>query len=96
MHTFDAMVYVGTVAAERAFWTGVVRALHTCAAPSARLLHPLTLPQNEARVREASRALGMAALKLSPHGARHGGPSHNVFMQLLTLDEVACRGRWRV
>ena len=61
---------------------------------SARLF-TLDLAAFEKLTREAVKALGLAALRLSPHSWRHGGPSHDAYHGLRTLAEIQQRGRWR-
>ena len=58
------------------------------------LLFPLDLATFEKHVKEASAQLGLQKLKLTPHGARHGGPSRAMMLGLLDLKQVAKRGRW--
>ena len=46
-------------------------------------------------MRQASVELNLQRLHLTPHLARHGGISTDVFERVLSLEEGAKRGHWR-
>jgi hypothetical protein len=47
-------------------------------------------------LRDASIALDLRSLGLTPHTLRHGGPSLDVFTKALDLEGARSRGRWRL
>ncbi|CAK0843436.1 unnamed protein product, partial [Prorocentrum cordatum] len=59
-----------------------------------RLFNELQLSSYERLFREASHRLGLAALKVSPHTLRHGGPSLDYLNGLATLPVLKKRGGW--
>ena len=74
----------------------VLKGLHDSAAHASDLLFaPLTLRRLEELLTEATKALGLTSLGLTPHTARHGGPSHDAYFELLDLKAIAMRGRWK-
>lgn len=93
--TFDETVFVGTVNPRRRFLIDVVRLLHKMSSPDKMLFPDLTLGRYETLVREAALAAGLRHMKLSPHGARHGGPSEDLYANLTTLENIAARGWWK-
>jgi len=60
-----------------------------------RRLFPITLAQLDVAFAAAVDALGLCALRVSPHCCRHGGPSTNL-RKLRTLDEAQRRERCKV
>ena len=55
----------------------------------------LNLPAYERCVKEAAAAAGLASQKVTPHLARHGGISTDVFEGTFTLEQASKRGHWR-
>ena len=53
-----------------------------------------TLPFFEAAFRKGIAALGLEALRITPHCLRHGGPSHDAWLGVRSLDEIQKRGQW--
>ena len=75
-------------------WVGdLLRNLKAETAPTARLF-PIDLPELEQLHRQAVDALGLQALRLTPHSGRHGGPSEDAAAGLRTASEIMKRGRW--
>ena len=58
------------------------------------LFPSMTLPQYEQVVSRAAADLGLEPLRLTPHMARHGGPSEDALSRVRSLPEIQARGRW--
>ena len=54
----------------------------------------ISLSTYERLFKEATIALGLGALKLTPHSCRHGGPSEDVAAKIRSASEIQKRGRW--
>jgi hypothetical protein len=65
----------------------------TVAAGGARLFD-FTLNFLERALGWASRQAGLGSLALTPHMARHGGPSHDYAQRVRSIVEIQERGRW--
>lgn len=97
--THDDSILVAEATPRRSFVSDLlarrVRALQAAKAPESAALFPgLTLVAYEQQVRLASRAVGLEQFNITPHMARHGGPSADVFEGTRALAEVQKRGRW--
>ena len=57
-------------------------------------LFPLTLPRYTILLRKASEHLGLKLI-ITPHLARHGGPSSDYLQRFRDLVEIKRRGRWK-
>ena len=55
----------------------------------------LTLPEYERRCKAAFQQCGLGLLRLTPHTARHGGPSTDAALGLRSEDQIQSRGRWK-
>jgi hypothetical protein len=55
----------------------------------------LNLNSYEHALRVASASLGIQQQRLTPHMARHGGISSDIFEKVVTLEEGGKRGHWR-
>ena len=93
---FDDTVMVGSLDRSRGWLRQLVRQLVVRAKAHRvqRLFDELPLSTYERLFREASRHLGLAALKVSPHTLRHGGPSLDYLNGLATLPVLKKRGGW--
>ena len=58
------------------------------------LFPSMTLPQYEQVISRAAADLGLEPLRLTPHMARHGGPSEDALSRVRSLPEIQARGRW--
>ena len=58
-------------------------------------LFGLTLPEYERRCKVAFQQCGLGPLRLTPHTARHGGPSTDAALGLRGEDQIQSRGRWK-
>ena len=54
----------------------------------------MTLPQYEQVVTQAATTPSLEPLRLTPHMARHGGPSEDALSRVRPLPEIQARGRW--
>ena len=63
--------------------------------PGARAIFTCDLGQLESLTKFAVKTLGMEALRLTPHCARHGGASSDYATSVRPLDGVRRRGRWK-
>jgi hypothetical protein len=89
---FDDSLIVGSKGRE---WISkVLEKLWRHSNPNATLFS-FSLREIETQFRNASAALGLGLLKLSPHTLRHGGPSHDIYFELRSLAEVQRRGCWK-
>ena len=75
-------------------WVGDLLKQLRSAAPALSLLFRLSLVQLERLHREASHALSLQGLQLTPHSGRHGGPSEDAAAGIRTASEILKRGRW--
>ena len=75
-------------------WVAEAVGLWYRAGGSAPYMFDLTLPKYEALFRQAAFDLGLTDLDISPHGVRHAGASHDMYMGLATLDQIQKRGQW--
>ncbi|CAK0872713.1 unnamed protein product, partial [Prorocentrum cordatum] len=93
---FDDTVMVGSIDPSRGWLRQLVRQLvaRARARRTQRLFNELQLSSYERLFREASHRLGLAALKVSPHTLRHGGPSLDYLNGLATLPVLKKRGGW--
>ena len=62
--------------------------------PLDSLVFDFSLPLYEKAIRWASEAAKLGDLELTPHTARHGGPSDDAANARRTLKEISGRGRW--
>ena len=58
-------------------------------------LLPITLRGYEQALSSVTAGLGLGGLKLTPHTARHGGPSTDYMMGNRSLEDIQRRGRWK-
>jgi integrase len=88
--------YDDTIKANLLFpWTGdLLKAMKAACAPQQHIFDPLTLALYESRIRDVMEQLGLEALHLTPHSARHGGASTSMEKGLLDAKGVQKRGRW--
>jgi hypothetical protein len=57
-------------------------------------LTDLTLHDYNIAIQWAAGRAGLEHLRLSPHSARHGGPSHDAALNLRSLADIQTRGQW--
>ena len=92
-NVFDATVVAGTPGCSRAFVPRLVVAL-VRRAQRGSLFHGLTLASYERLVKKAATSLGLQSLRVSPHSARHCGPSEDAYAGRRDLEAIRHRGRW--
>ena len=93
---FDETIFAGSVEnSAREFTSEVMLALREATNPKRGLFAPLTLPKYEALVRQAAIDLGFEHLNITPHKARHAGPSYDAYHGLLSVRDIMMRGRWK-
>jgi integrase len=86
---FDDGYVVG--AHDRQYVRDLVEALVTTSSCNEKVFSPLELPLWEKMFRDFSKAEG---LKVTPHGLRHTGPSHDFHVHKEPLHGLQLRGRW--
>jgi len=92
---WDDTVVLGDAASQRAGRAWVASLVKLLAAKRrvrARLL-PLSLPRLEQAMAASCSRLRLTQLRLTPHTARHGGPSADYLASLRTLVQIQKRGR---
>lgn len=91
----DDTILIGVDVTERNFVCGILEALvERCASDDAPLL-PITMAVYAKLVRDATSALGLTALKISPHTWRHGGASVDALSGERSIAAIQRRGRWK-
>lgn len=91
---FDDTVVVGVSDFPAGFVGKLLRVLKARTLPTEAILAGLCLPAYEKAMAAGVRALGLSALKLTPHSARHGGASSARYLGALDMREIQRRGRW--
>ena len=92
---FDGTVLFGeeaSVKADRGFIVDLVRALKR--SDQAEGLFSLSLAQLETCIRSSATRLRLQRLRLTPHTARHGGPSEDFARTARAIPDIQNRGRW--
>lgn len=93
---WDDTFFAGATGAPRDVAVVVLRRLVRSATPSRPLLFAgLNVSSYSRIVSQGAAAAGLERLRISPHCARHGGPSEDRYFSRLDLKEIARRGRWR-
>mmetsp|Transcript_49406 Transcript_49406/g.117568 ORF Transcript_49406/g.117568 Transcript_49406/m.117568 type:complete len:392 (-) Transcript_49406:322-1497(-) len=93
--TQDDSVRVGVPSSSREWITAVLQALYSRARRPSDKLFTISLAQLESSVRRAALATHLTSLEVCPHALRHGRPSADHALGLLSLDEIQVRGGWR-
>ncbi|CAK0843206.1 unnamed protein product, partial [Prorocentrum cordatum] len=91
---FDDTVVVGLEGLGLPFVPQLLQSLRSQAPKGSKLLAPLTLPRYEKEIKDAAVRCRLTDLNITPHSARHGGPSTAAHRKLLSLAEIKKRGRW--
>jgi hypothetical protein len=92
---FDDTVLASPPGADRDYVQRLLETLHKTTKADTCLLDPLNLAVYEKVTREACATLEIEHLALSPHSARHGGPSTDAYNQVLDTKAIMTRGRWK-
>lgn len=93
---WDDMVFANVTGVPRQVVGRVLRKLASLASDaSPRLFEVLDIASYNREVAQASVVADLGSLRISPHCARHGGPSEDRFSLRLDLKEIARRGRWK-
>ena len=92
---FDYTVIAGTPEADRG-WVAQLLAALFCRTSVAEdlLFEGLTAPRYRQLIRDAAVATNTHKCNVSPHSARHGGPSEDHFKNARSLPCIQERGRW--
>ena len=93
---FDGTVLVGecaSVQAGRGLVHDFLKALKRARQPN-QLLFPFNLATYEKLLNAASARLKLGRLRLTPHTARHGGPSEDCYGGHRDIPAIQSRGRW--
>eukprot|EP00971_Amphidinium_carterae_P312547 6212249-Amphidinium_carterae.1 len=91
----DDSMKVGVPSSTREWVVGVLQALYRAARCPSTPLFSIDLRTYEVAVKAASAACGLNELGITPHGFRHGGPSTDYALGLLSLGDIQLRGAWR-
>eukprot|EP00971_Amphidinium_carterae_P344159 6484374-Amphidinium_carterae.1 len=91
----DDSMRVGVPSSSREWIVNILMALFEISSSSMSPLFSIGLREYELAVKEASTACGFASMGITPHGFRHGGPSTDYALGLLSLGDIQLRGAWK-